>query len=144
MIVTVDISEKMGADTAQALLAGTINWKQYDGSRIASNASGGAVYLAMRGQLFAIPDGATFNTVFNNWNNIIISDYLVAEMPRGPALSSGSFTAVSVTSPAQYLVTLGKKLWIPDPATVTRFNFRGPVTIPHLALDYIPTGANVS
>ena len=142
--MTTDTNTLMAPRAAQDLMAAAVDWTQYDGNRVTSNASHGAVYIAMWGQLFAIPDGDTFNSMFNNWDGILNSDYLVDNMPRGAPLASGSFIALGSRSPAQYLVTFGQKLHIPDPATVSRFNFRGPTGIPQLAVDYIPTGRSVT
>ncbi len=142
--MTTDISTIMAPKAAQDLLAAAVDWTQYDGNRITSHSSGGAVYLAMWGQLFAIPDGDTFNSMFNNWDGILNSDYLVDNMPRGVPFASGSFIAIGARSAAQYLVTFGQKLHIPDPATVSKFNFRGPTKIPQLAIDYIQNGRSIS
>lgn len=141
--MSVDISDTIDAVAAEALLGKAVDWKQYDGLRVTSHTSG-AVYLVMWGQLHWIPDPATFNSVFKDWNGIVNSDYIVDNMPKALSLAPGSFIAISGASPAWYFVTLGKKLHIPDPATVNRFNFRSPISLPHLALDYIPTGPNVT
>lgn len=141
--MTIDTSNIIGPDAAQALLAGAVDWTQYDGMRVASHTSA-AVYLAIWGQLSWIPDEATFNSLFADWSGIVNSDYLVDNMPHASPLANDSFIGISAASPAEYLVTFGKKFHIPDQATVSRFNFRGPVSVPHLALDYIPTGQDVS
>ena len=141
--MTIDTSSVMDPGAAQEILAAAVDWTQYDGNRVTSHGTG-AIYLAMWGQLFPIPDGDTFNSVFNNWDNILNSDYLVDNMPHGAPLASGSLIAVGSRSNAQYLVTFGQKLHIPDPATVSRFNFRGPTGIPQLAVNYIPTGRSVT
>jgi hypothetical protein len=143
VIMTVDISETLDAGAAEALLSSAVNWKQYDGLRVATHTTS-AIYLVMWGELHWIPDPATFNSIFKDWDGIVNSDYIVDNMPKGLALAPGSFIAISGASPSWYFVTLGRKLHIPDPATVGRFNFRSPVSIPHLALDYIPTGPNVT
>ena len=141
--MSVDISDTIDAVAAEALLTSAVNWKQYDGLRVAAHTTS-AIYLVMWGELHWIPDPATFNSIFKDWSGIINSDYIVDNMPKGLALAAGSFIAISGASPAWYFVTLGKKLHIPDPATVNRFNFRSPISLPHLALDYIPTGPNVT
>lgn len=141
--MTIDTSSVMDPGAAQEILAAAVDWTQYDGNRVTSHGTG-AIYLAMWGQLFPIPDGDTFNSVFNNWDNILNSDYLVDNMPHGAPLASGSLIAAGSRSNAQYLVTFGQKLHIPDPATVSRFNFRGPTGIPQLAVNYIPTGRSVT
>lgn len=141
--MAIDINQTLDSAAAQKLLAGAVDWTQYDGLRVASHSSG-AIYLVMWGQLHWIPNPPTFNTVFKDWSGIVNSDYIVDNMPRGPALAVDSLIAIGAGSPAQYLVTFGKKLWIPNPATVAKFNFHAPVTIPHLVLDYVPTGPNVT
>jgi hypothetical protein len=141
--MSVDISDTIDAVAAEALLANVVDWKQYDGLRVAAHTTS-AICLVMWGELHWIPDPATFNSLFKDWSGIINSDYIVDNMPKGLALAAGSFIAISGASPAWYFVTLGKKLHIPDPATVNRFNFRSPISLPHLALDYIPTGPNVT
>lgn len=141
--MTIDITKTLAAGAAEAMLKSAVDWTQYDGLRVASHSTS-AIYLAMWGQLHWIPNPATFNSIFKDWNGIVNSDYLVDNMPKGPALATGSFIANSAPAPAWYFVTLGRKLHIPNPATVTRFNFRSPVSIPPLALDYIPTGPDVT
>lgn len=128
---------------AQALMATVVDWAKYDGMRVSSS-SGPEIYLAMWGALHYIPNPATFESVFRDWSGVVRNDYLVDTMPRSSSLSDGSFIASAAGARAQYFVTLRNKLWIPDPATVARFNFAPPVSLPPLALALIPTGPNVS
>ena len=86
--MSVDISDTIDAGAAEALLANVVDWKQYDGLRVTSHTSG-AVYLVMWGQLHWIPDPATFNSVFKDWNGIVNSDYIVDNMPKALSLAPG-------------------------------------------------------
>ena len=73
-----------------------------------------------------------------------MSDYLVDNVPRGPALTNGAVLAKGSGSPV-YLVTNGQKLWIPNPETFNKFAFNWDkiVTVPDVVIDFIPTGPNI-
>lgn len=121
-----------------------VNWSKYDGERVKGSNSD-PIYLVLNGQLSWIPDSTTYNNLFANWNNVVVSDYLVDNIPRGPALSVGAVLAKGAASAPVYLITNGKKQWIPDPAVLAKFNFNGGkvVATPQVIIDAIPSGANV-
>jgi hypothetical protein len=119
------------------------NWGKYDGERVTAS-TGGAIYLVMHGLLRLIPDPTTYNNLFKTWNGVVVSDYLVDNIPSGPALTSGAVLAKG-SSPAIYLVTNNQKLWIPDPATFEKFSFNGSKvnTVADVIINFVPTGPNV-
>ena len=92
-----------------------------------------------------IPDPATYNNLFSTWNGVVVSDYLVDNVPAGPALTSGAVLAKGNSSAPEYLITNGYKQWIPDPATFNKFAFNSSkvVSIPNIIINYVPTGPNV-
>jgi hypothetical protein len=120
-----------------------VNWAQYDGERvIASN--GGAIYLVKNGQLQWIPDPTTYNNLFVSWNGVVVSDYLINNIPHGPALTTGAILAKG-NSATVYLITNNQKQGIPDMATFNKFYFNSKtiVTLPQIVVDFLLTGPNV-
>ncbi|SFI44104.1 hypothetical protein SAMN04515618_12434 [Collimonas sp. OK307] len=120
-----------------------VNWAQYDGERvIASN--GGAIYLVKNGQLQWIPDPTTYNNLFVSWNGVVVSDYLINNIPHGPTLTTGAILAKG-SSATVYLITNNQKQGIPDMATFNKFYFNSKtiVTLPQIVIDFLLTGPNV-
>lgn len=100
------------------------NWGKYDGQRV-TGSQPGTVFLVLNGELRGIPDPATYNNLFNDWNTIVVSDYLVDNIPAGPGLSVGAVLAKGNASDAVFLVSNGSKQWVPSPAVFERFAFNG-------------------
>ncbi|KHK58361.1 hypothetical protein PI87_00960 [Ralstonia sp. A12] len=138
------LAERVHATENQAKEALAVNdWTKYDGERVTGSNSS-PVYLVLHGQLRWIPNPATYTNLFASWDGIIVSDYLVDNVPRGPALTNGAVLAKGSGSPV-YLVTNGQKLWIPNPETFNKFAFNWDkiVTVPDVVIDFIPTGPNI-
>lgn len=121
-----------------------VDWRKYDGERVTAS-TGGPIYLVLNGQLQWIPNPETYNNLFASWNGVVVSDYLVDNVPRGPALTSGAVLARGNAAAPEYLVSNGTKQWIPDPATFNKFAFNAGkvVTVPQIVIDYVPSGRNV-
>src|SRR4051794_37367351 len=86
-----------------------VNWTQYDGERVIGS-KGGAVYLALNGQLCWIPDPTTYNNLFKDWNGIVVNDYLINNMPHGATLTSGAVLAQATGTAPVYLATNNMKM----------------------------------
>ncbi len=117
-----------------------VDWRKYDGQRVRGS-SGPNVYLMLNGILRWIPDATTYAQLFRNWDGISVNDYLVDNAPSGEPITSGS--VLINDGGTIYLVTLSRKMWVPDMATYNKFNFGMPVTVPHIVAQYLPTGPNV-
>jgi len=137
-----------GVTTAEAAPAGAgsdlqIDWAQYDGQRVKGSNSVW-VYLILHGRLHLIPDATTYSNLFTNWNGISVNNYLVNNVPWGPALSSGAILTKG-SEDWVYLVSDGKRLLIPDAATFNTFYFAWNkiVTVPDVILESIPTGVQI-
>ncbi len=138
------LAERVHATESQAQQALAANdWTKYDGERVKASNSG-PVYLILHGHLRWIPNPGTYTNLFASWDDILVSDYLVDNVPQGPALTNGAVLAKG-SHPQTYLVTNGQKLWIPNPETFKKFGFNAGkvVTVPDVVIDFIPTGPNV-
>lgn len=120
-----------------------VNWGQYDGERVVAS-NGGAIYLVKNGQLQWIPDPTTYNNLFVSWNGVVVSDYLIQNIPHGPALTAGAILAKG-SSDTVYLITNNQKQGIPDMTTFNKFYFNSKtiVTLPQIVVDFLLTGPNV-
>jgi hypothetical protein len=105
-----------------------------------------AIYIVdPNGYLRHIPDPATYNNLFRDWNGVIIDVNLI-DIAQGPPLTPGAVLALgSGTSPV-YLVTNGVKDWITSPAAMDKyyFNWGRVLTVPDVLVDFIPNGINWS
>lgn len=121
-----------------------VDWRKYDGERVTPS-RGGPIYLVLNGQLQWIPNPKTYENLFASWSGVLVSDYLVDNVPRGPGLTPGAVLAKGGGAAPEYLVSNGTKQWIPDPATFKKFAFNaGKVeTVPQIVIDYVPPGPNV-
>lgn len=130
------------AEVATALEAH--NWYEHDGQRIVSSA-GGPAYLVMNAVLRHIPNPATFRNLFADDKSIKVNDYLVENIPVGPALSDGAILAIGSNPTHVYLISNHKKHAIPSNEIFDRFGFnRARIqTYADVAIDAIPFGPNV-
>ncbi|MGK5732146.1 hypothetical protein [Streptomyces sp. URMC 124] len=104
-----------------------------------------AVYLILDGKRRWIPNPATYNNLFRNWNGIqTVVD--IAAIDDGGQLSDGAILAKSPDGPAVYLVSNGVKRWITSPAAMDKyyFDWNKIVSVSPVALNAIPTGAAIS
>ncbi|MFF7725306.1 hypothetical protein [Streptomyces sp. NPDC008001] len=104
-----------------------------------------AVYLILDGKRHWIPNPATYNNLFRNWNGIQ-SVIDIGAIDDGGQLSDGAILAKSPGEPAVYLVSNGIKRWITSPAAMDKyyFDWNKIVNISPVALNSIPTGAAIS
>lgn len=140
--MTVDISTVANSVDVQKSFTSDVSWRKYDGLRVKGSDSG-AIYLVINGILRWIPNEATYNSVFSNWSNIVVSDYLVNSVPSGEPLSNGSVLVKDATHAAIYLVTLGCKMWVPNPATMEKFSFASPKIVPSVVIQFLRSGPDV-
>lgn len=102
---------------------------------------GGPVYLVNpEGYLQLIPNPQTYNNLFRDWNNIIKADLI--NIAVGSPLTDGAVLAKADNSGAIYLVSNGMKRWINSAATMDKyyFNWDTVLTVPHVLVDFIPSG----
>jgi hypothetical protein len=107
--------------------------------------TGGPIYLVNpEGFLQWIPNPATYNNLFRDWNGVYRID--TATLPIGTALSDGAVLARGNASNAVYIVSNGKKRWITSPAAMDKyyFNWNHIYVVPQILVNSIPTGANWS
>lgn len=121
-----------------------VDWRKYDGQRVTASKPG-AVFVVINGQLHAIPDTATYNNLFTNWTTILVSDYLIDEMPRGVALSAGAVLAKGNVHGAAFLITNGRKHWIPNTQIFDLFSFnaRNVNVVAQVIIDAVPQGSDI-
>jgi hypothetical protein len=102
------------------------------------------IYLIDQGYRRWIPNPATFNNLFRNWNGIV-EEISITSIPQGQNISSGAVLARAYGTAPVYLVDRGLKRWITSPAAMDRYNFSWDriYQVPNILLDSIPTGANI-
>ena len=105
-----------------------------------------AVYVVdPQGFLRWIPDPATYNNLFRDWNSIV-TDVDLVDIALGPPLTSGAILAQGSGEAAIYLISNGTKQWITSPAAMDKYdlNWNTVVQVPHVLVDSIPTGPSWS
>jgi hypothetical protein len=105
-----------------------------------------AVYVVdPQGFLRWIPDPATYNNLFRDWNSIV-TDVDLVNVAMGPALTEGAVLAQGSGEAAVYLVSNGTKQWITSPAAMDKYdlNWKTVVQVPHVLVDSIPSGPSWS
>ncbi|MBF6044507.1 hypothetical protein GO001_04615 [Streptomyces sp. NRRL B-1677] len=117
---------------------------ELDGARL-KGVNSPAVYLILDGKRRWIPNPATYNNLFRNWNGIQ-SVVDIGAIDDGGQLSDGAILAKSPSGPAVYLVSNGIKRWITSPAAMDKyyFDWNKIVNVSPVALNAIPTGASIS
>jgi hypothetical protein len=92
-----------------------------------------------------IPNTATYNNLFRGWDGII-SDIDVDEIALGPALTDGAALAKADNNAAVYLVSNNMKRWIVSSAAMDKydFNWQRIYVLPHVFIDFIPTGPSLA
>ncbi|HYK51947.1 MAG TPA: hypothetical protein VEV38_00240 [Candidatus Eremiobacteraceae bacterium] len=117
---------------------------EYDGARIKSPV-GPKVYLVDRGYKRWIPNPATYNNLFRDWDSIVTS-IDIDEIPTGAQLPNGAFLAQAVDGPRVYLIDQNSKRWIVSPATMDKYDFDWGKIVPLLphAIDVIPDGPDIT
>jgi hypothetical protein len=112
------------------------------GLRVTSVNPGDPIYLVdPEGFLRFIPNPATFNNLFANWNGIVALDLINIAMAA--PLTDEAILAKADNSDTVYIVSNGMKRGIPSPDVMNKYNFNwGAIfVVPHVLLDFMPTGA---
>ena len=100
------------------------------------------VYLVNpEGFLQLVPDPATYNNLFIDWNGITRTD--IANIALGPPLSSGAMLAKGDSSPTVWVISNGVKRGVTSPEVMTKyyFNWNHVMTVPQILIDSIPSGS---
>jgi hypothetical protein len=89
-----------------------------------------------------IPDPATYNNLFRDWNGVVISTE-IPNIAQGSPLTSGAVLVLGIGSNAVYIASNGMKRWITSPATMDKYNFNWNTVfhVPGVLVNFIPTGA---
>lgn len=107
--------------------------------------TGGPIYVVNpEGYLQWIPNPATYNNLFRNWNGVYKVD--IANYAIGAALSDGAILARGNASAAVFLVSNGMKRWITSPAAMDKYNFNWNTVyvVPQVLVNFIWSGASWS
>jgi hypothetical protein len=88
-----------------------------------------------------IPDPATYNNLFRDWNGVVI-DINVSEIAQAASLTPGAVIFKSSDHTSIYLVSNGCKRWITSPAAMDKYYFDwGKVLVlPPVVVDFVPEG----
>ena len=97
------------------------------------------------GFLRSIPNPATYNNLFRDWNGVVISTD-IPSISQGLNLTDGAVLVTASGTALVYLVSNGIKRWITSPATMDKyyFNWKTIFSVPHILVDSIPTGSSWS
>jgi hypothetical protein len=101
-----------------------------------------ALYLVLDGKVRHIPNPATYDQLFADWNGYKEAQNI---QPAGDALTDGAYLARDASNGKVYLVNDGVRRWITSPAVFDKYYFgAGKVrdTVPDF--DKIAVGANIS
>jgi hypothetical protein len=103
-----------------------------------------AIYLIDRGYRRWIPDPATYNNLFRDWNGIVV-DIDIDEIPLAPQITSGAVLVRADGTAPVYLVDQGMKRWIVSPAMMDKYYFAWNriYVLPRGVVDPIPVGPNI-
>jgi hypothetical protein len=103
------------------------------------------IYLVDQGYRRWIPDPATYNNLFRDWNGIV-QDPLIFDVPEGLQLASGTVLAKGSGTAPVYLVEPGSKRWIASPHNmdVYYFSWDRIYAVPPVLLSGIPNGPTIS
>jgi hypothetical protein len=103
------------------------------------------VYLIDRGLKRWIPNPDTYNNLFANWDNIIIS-IEVDDIVTGPDITNGATLARPVGQAPVYLMDQNQKRHIQSPNTMAKYNFNWNrvYQIPPAIMDSVQTGDEIS
>jgi hypothetical protein len=103
------------------------------------------IYLIDRGVKRWIPNPETYNNLFANWDNVIVS-IEVNEITSGPDITNGAVLARPSGQAPIYLLDQNQKRHIQSPATMAKYSFNGGrvYQIPPAIMDSIYTGDEIS
>jgi hypothetical protein len=102
------------------------------------------IYLIDRGYRRWIPNPATYNNLFRDWEGIVV-DIDINEIPLAPQITSGAVLVRADGTAPVYLVDSGVKRWIVSPAMMDKyyFNWNRVYVLPAGSVDPIPMGPNI-
>ncbi|MEU8581970.1 hypothetical protein [Streptomyces abikoensis] len=103
------------------------------------------IYLVLDGKRHWIPNPATYNNLFRDWNGVV-SVLDVGGITAGGALSDGAFLGKASGRPEVYLFSNGIKRWITSPAAMDKYYFAWNriQNLPIEAVNSIPDGPSIS
>jgi hypothetical protein len=115
-----------------------------DGRRVVDPASG-AIYLMICGELRHIPNPATYNALFRDWNGIAPLGNLAGQR-QGPPLTDGAHLAMGTPDGKIFMIVDWTKRWIESPAAMDRYQFKWAAvrTYPADQLAALPDGASIA
>ncbi len=111
------------------------------GSRVALSKEPGKLYLVNpEGVLQWIPNPATFNNLFKNWDGNKTVD--IPEPPIGDPLTEGTLLVKAKDKPEVYILSNGVVRPIKDEATMEKYYFgwNKIVELPGIVIDSLPQG----
>ncbi|MGW1200162.1 hypothetical protein ACWD4B_30640 [Streptomyces sp. NPDC002536] len=107
--------------------------------------NGPAIYLVLDGRRHWIPDPATYNRLFRDWNGIV-SVLDIGNITEGSALTNGAFLGKASNRPEVYLFSNGVKRWITSPAAMDKYYFAWNriEILTEDAVNFVPNGPSIS
>lgn len=102
------------------------------------------IYLIDRGYRRWIPNPATYNNLFRDWNGVVV-DINIDEIPLGASITSGAILARADGFAPVYLIDQGMKRWITSPAIMDQYYFawNRVYVLPPATINSIPSGPNI-
>jgi hypothetical protein len=102
------------------------------------------VYLMDQGYRRWVPNPATYNSLFRDWNGIR-EELAVTDIPVGTPVTDGAILARGSGTAPVYLIDGGVKRWVTSPAAMDRyyFNWQTVYNVPLVLLQNIPAGSNI-
>lgn len=120
-------------------IAGTSGLRpDLDGLRL-TPPRGGPIYLMDRGVRRHIPNPATYNNLFRDWNGVI-SDVDVDIIPEGPPLLDGAILFRPDGRPEVYMIDDAGKRHVVSPEAMDKyyFNWNTIVQVPEVITRFVP------
>lgn len=124
--------------------AGAAPRPDLNGQRI-GNPTTRAIYLVDGGYRRHIPNPATYDNLFRDWDGVVWDPNFSA-IPEGTPLSDGATLARTSGTAPVYLISNGVKRWITAPAVMDRYNLSWERVVevsPPVILDSIPSGTSI-
>ena len=111
------------------------------GFRVKSPAAPEIYLIDPNGYRRWIPDPATYNNLFRDWEGVVV-DIDIPEIAEASPLTPGAVLAKAQGRANVYLVSNGMKRWITSPAAMDKYYFDwGKVLeLPPVLVDIIPEG----
>lgn len=91
----------------------------------------------------AIPNAETYNNLFRDWNGVVV-DIDIDDIPDAAPISDGAVLARAGSTSPVWFVSNGVKRWITSSAAMSKyyFNWSKVCSVPHVLVDFLPTGAS--